>query len=262
MYRYIKVYLTIFNFSLKSMLSYRFNMVFKLLYGPAYIGVIFLVLQTIYSRTQQLAGWTHKDALLLFSVSYFLYFNCQTTFGDGIKNLLWRGISEGEVDKWLLKPGSTQFYLTFSSPNVDFLALWIGVICLFFYQIMTYPQLTLFNFLSFLVFFALGHVIYYLSLSTYATLGFYFVRAQQIAELFDKSTDLTQYPLDIFPKSIQFLFVTFLPIAFFSYVPTLFLRGLGSLSWIIAEIIFCLFLYFLNRWSWQEGLKHYSSASS
>lgn len=252
----------LFLFSLKSKLTYRVNLFFKLLYGPVYVGVLFAILVITYQETSTLAGWTRQEAFLLFAVFNLIYCNCLILFTDSIRYFLWTGIRYGEVDMWLLKPGSPQFFLTFSRPNTDFIALWLCVMGFFIYQLVSLSSLTLFNFIGFLILFILGHVIVYLSLSSYATLGFYVTRAQQIIEVFDKSTDFAQYPLPIFPQSLQFILSTFLPVAFFSYYPTQFLRGQGSVSLIFVSIFFTFFLFIINRLAWKYGLRAYSSASS
>lgn len=262
MKKYLRIYLHIFLFSIKSRLSYRLNLLFKLMYGPAYHAVLFSVLLLVYNRTPNLAGWTRDEALLLFAVFSVIYTNCLILFMDGIRYLLWSGIRLGEVDAWLLKPGSSQFYLTLSRPNSDFIALWISVVGYFIYKLSTLHGLSLFNMIGFWIAFVLAHLIIYFILSIYATIGFVVTRAQQIIELFDKSSDFAQYPLPIFPHSLQLLLSTFLPIAYYSYIPTLFLRNQGTPQLLISCFTLTLILIFINHFAWKYALRYYSSASS
>lgn len=262
MKRYLIIYFKLFLFIVKAKLSYRLNFFFKIIHGPVYTGTLLSILLIAYHQTPTLAGWNLNDALLLFAVFNMIYSTCLIVFLDSIRYLLWSGIRLGEVDMWLLKPGNAQFYLTFSKPNFDLFFLWLFVLIFFVYKLATLPTLSIWDHLGFWIIFILAHVIVYLVLSTYATIGFFVTRAQQVVEVFDKASDFAQYPLSIFPQSIQFLLSTFLPIAFFSYIPTLFLKGEGSLFLVMLTIGFTFVLYIINQFAWKYALRHYSSASS
>lgn len=262
MKKYLKIYLQLLLFSTKSKLSFRFNLVFKLLYGPAYVGVLLTILLITYSKTSTLAGWNKNDALLLFAVFNMIYATCLIAFIDSMRYLLWDGIRLGEVDGWLMKPGNIQFFLTFSRPNLDLISLWIFVVVFFVYKMITLHSVSVLNIIGFWILFVLAHVIVYLVLSIYSTLGFYVTRAQQVLEVFDKAADFAQYPLTIFPQSLQLLLSTFIPLAFFSYIPTLFLKNEGSILLVISSITLTVTLFAINHFAWKNALRHYSSASS
>lgn len=262
MKKYLSLYQKLFFFSLKAKLSYRLSFLVKLFYGPMYCGSLLTILLVAYSRTPILGGWDRNEALLLFAVFNMIYTTCLVTFMDSIRYLLWDGIRQGEVDTWLLKPGSTQFYLTFSRPNIDLLSLWIPIFIFFMYKLVNVHSVSIWNWVGFWIVFILAHLIIYFILSTYATLGFYVTKAQQVLEIFDKASDFSQYPISIFPGSIQFALTTFLPIAFYSYVPTLFLRNQGSLFLVGVTIGFTIFLIIINHFAWKHALRNYSSASS
>ena len=110
--------------------------------------------------------------------------------------------------------------------------------------------------------FLLGLILCYLSVTTYATLGFYLTRAQQIMEVYDKTTDYGLYPTPLFPPTFQFLVFVLIPVAFFGYVPTLFLLGRGSPVYVPAALALAFVFFVINQWAWKVSLKHYSSASS
>lgn len=263
MKKYLRIYRQIFLCHVQSALAYRLNFVFKLLYGPAYILVLYLVLQTAFLRTNTLGGWTKEEATVLFFVITTIGTTCNLLFIDSIRRLLWHGIRLGEVDSSLLKPVSAQFLLTFGKANVDQIGLWLGTGLLFLYYSWSYwLQLTLNDLGLFLLTFLLAHVLIYLSLSTYATVGFYVVRAQQIMEFFDKTMDFAQYPITVFPASLQFIFFTVLPIAFFGYIPAQFLLGKGSVTAALGMIILTIVFTIVNQLAWNTALKQYSSASS
>lgn len=263
MKRYLNVYTSLLIFTLKSMLEYRFNFLLQIFYGPAYTIVLYFILITVYSKTTTLGGWTSQEGMVLFSVFHLLYMSYYFLFMKGMRHLLWNAIRVGEFDFILTKPINPQFYISISKPYIELLPLLGLLVTYFIYQLLHLPvPLTLGNFALFSVLFIAGIAIVYLSLSSYATIGFYASKAAQVIELFDKASDFSQYPNPIFPNSIRLLTFTFLPIAFFSYVPTLFLLGKGTPLLFLITLVTVLILIIINRWLWKRGLEHYSSASS
>lgn len=262
---YWNVLVAYFAFRIKYALEYRTNFALQLFYGPTYVLVLFTILSTAYSHTETLAGWTKPEALILFCVFHLLYTVGAMFFMDGIRNLLWRDVRTGAIDFLLTKPLNFQFLVSFREPSLNQILLLIGILLLFSYQILLYPYIistNIFDLLAFVLSCILGILIFYFALSTYATGAFFFSKAQQIIELFDKLSDFSQYPLPLFPGSLQMLLVTIVPVAFFSYVPSLFILGKGSLLWLAASVIFLIILININQLAWKYALRHYSSASS
>lgn len=260
---HFNIYRHIVSFSLKNILTYRLNLLAKLIYGPAYIAVLFTILILAFDQTKTLGGWNKSDAILLFSVFQLIYVDCLILFLRGFRHLLWEGLSTGELDFYLVKPAKTQFLVAFSKPDIDQLLVWFGIIILFSFNLsQRIFTLTLFDLVGFLTMFVLAHLIVYFTISSYAATGFFVIRAQQVMEIFDKSSDFSQYPTSIFPNSIKLIAFTLLPIAFFGYLPTLFLLSKGNISIIFNTLFLLTILVLINRFVWKVGLRHYSSASS
>jgi ABC-2 type transport system permease protein len=263
MKRYWSVYFSLVVFTLKSMLEYRLNFLMQVFYAPAYTLVLYFILTTVYSKTTTLAGWTSQQGMVLFSVFHLLYMTFYFFFMKGMRHLLWSAIRQGELDFVLTKPINPQFYLSISKPYIELLPLLVILVINFIYQLVYLPTpLTWFNLGLFCLTFVAGILIAYLSLSSYATIGFYASKAAQVIELFDKASDYSQYPNPVFPSNIRLLTFTLMPIAFFSYIPTLFLLGKGTLLLFLLTSGTVFILIFINRWLWRRGLQHYSSASS
>lgn len=260
--KYLIIYLRIFAFTLQSKLTYRFNFFIELFYGPAYAIMLFIIVQTAFTKAPMLGGFTADEGLLLFSVFHLMYTIAIVFFIMGIRHFLWSGIRQGELDFLLTKPLNTQFMVSFTKPEFQQLLLLLGILALFVHQLMRVSNISILDFVLFLLLFMQGLMIIYFTLSTFATVGFFITRAQQVMELFDKVADNSQYPVNIYPTSFQILAVTIIPIAFFGYIPTLFLLGKGNLWLFLAPLFFLLIIIPINQQAWKIGLRHYSSASS
>lgn len=261
--RHLYIVWTMFVMSLKTILEYRLNFILHLIYGPMYSLTLYLILRIAYARTPTLAGWNIDEGILLFFVFHFLYMTYYFFFMKGIRYLLWDGIRLGEIDFVLTKPVNPQFFISVSKPYTEQLLQWAGMGVLLLLHLhhmqLSVPVLDL---LGFFVSFIGGIAIAYFVVTGYATAGFYMTKAEQIIEFFDKAADSSQYPIPIFPQSIQLLAFTLVPIAFFSYVPTQFLLGRGSLNSLIGMCILLVISMIINQVLWRRALREYSSASS
>jgi ABC-2 type transport system permease protein len=261
--RYFDLYLKILSFSLKSELSYRLNYLLKTFYGPAYFVVLLWLVNIAFDKAPQLGGLSKDEGILLYSVFSSLYAVGFVFFIRGFRYFLWSGLRLGVLDFLLTKPVNTQFLVAFSWPTFDQIPLLIGEFALLGHQAwILRDQITLSSLGLFILAQILGIILLYLMLSTYACLGFYVTKAAQIIEILDKSSDFSSYPSTIFPIQISAIMFTVIPIAFFGYVPTLFLINRGNMLLLGGAVILVIIFSWLNRIAWSNGLKHYSSASS
>jgi ABC-2 type transport system permease protein len=263
MKKYFLIYFQIINFSLKQLVEYRLNAAIRLAYAPAYVLVMYLILQVVFSKANSLAGWNKEHSLMIFYVYQLMYASFLFVFLDGLRDFMWHGIREGKLDSILVKPVNAQFLVTFGRPQIDSLFLFSSMLILFLRQLfLLRSEITLPNFLLFLLTFILGWMTGYFVLSSYATTSFFVTKSQQVIEFIDKVTDYSLYPTSIFPGPIQALAFSILPFAYFSFVPTSFLFGKGN--WFLLAILICVLSIsiIVNQYVWKKALKHYSSASS
>ncbi len=262
-HRYLSLYWLIFSATLKAAMSYRFNFFVQLWYGPAYVAVLFLLLATAYTQVANLGGLNQTEGVLLFATVHFQYMICIITFMKGVRMFLQEGVRLGELDLVLTKPVQAQFLTFFGKPEVYQLLLEIALGTLLVRQIwLLRSDITIVSLAAYAIVAVGGILLTYLSVSLYATSGFFVTRGQQILEFFDKASDSAQYPITIFPSSIQLIAVTLIPTAFMGYVQVQTLLGRVTLSWIVTLLLALLFFWLLQRHFWLQGLKKYSSASS
>jgi ABC-2 type transport system permease protein len=263
-WRLIKVYSHFLKFTLQYVLEYRLNTLVRSLFIPTYQLVLFIIIHVIFLQTPTLGGWTRTETVTLFLVFQLIYLTLYFAFLEGgVRYMMWFSVSNGEYDAVLTKPLPTQWLSMFARPSINSLLGLLITIIIFWYHLSTSSLgITPQSAILFAIFLFLSSLICYFLLSAYATLSFYFTKSQQIIEFIDKSADYGQYPMTIFPTSIQVLAFTFVPIAFMGYVPTAFLLGQGSLQLAFVTLAALTGSYFVNKVAWREGLKHYSSASS
>lgn len=261
--KYLSIYRKLFFATASTFMAYRLNFVIQSLYGPAYVLVMYGLLAIAYSKTETLGGWTKAEGELLFLVFQWLFVLCIVIFMKGARHFLWNGFRRGELDMHLTKPANPQFFVLFSKPELEQGMLTLALSGLLAWH--AWPFVLANSWLEnsgFVVMILLGALVTYFSIAIYTAAGFYLTRAGQIVELYNKISDFAQYPLIIFPVAFQLLAVSIVPLAFFSYYPTLFLLGKGELSHLGYALTAAVILGVLNSIIWSNSLKRYSSASS
>lgn len=261
MKKYFNIYWLIFSTSTKRLLEYRINALVHAMYAITYMILLNLIIQIIFQHTHTLGGWTKDEVMMLYVVVATLFNTMMFLCLEGFRKFMNYGVRNGEIDQLLTKPIHPLFGVSLFMPDITIILPTFGMIG---YGIFIFLKvdITLLNFIIFLINFILSLYISYLIFSLYASVAFFVDKAGQVMELITKSSDYSQYPMSIFPRPFQLISFSVLPIAFFGYVSTTFLLGKGSWQLMAYTFIFCIFLYYCVKKAWQIGLKKYSSASS
>lgn len=263
MKRYFDLIYHFFVFLLKSKLSYRINFLIENLHAPIYVSVQFILVLLAFNKTETLGGLTTNQAIIMYLIFNLIYSVGWILFIDGFRHFIWHSIRLGELDLMLVKPINVKFLVSFSKPATEGILYFLVIFIILVSQLIKNSELvSLYSIFNLILGLTLGLVVMYLTLLTYSAFAFFFVKAQQINEFFHKINDLGQYPKPIFPGLIQIMMITIIPMAFFSYYPTLIFLGKMKPTIFIWEIILIISLYLIQRYLWNVGLKKYTSASS
>lgn len=260
---YLSLYGYFFATHLKAALAYRVNFFVQMWYGPAYVLIMYLLIQTAYGKAPSLGGLNQNEGVLLFLTFQLFYTSCAIIFINAIHDFMWGKVRNGELDMVLTKPISAQFLAFFTAPEIYLLPLWLTIAILWLRQISFLSgSISLASFMLFLgMSVACGFLLYF-TLTCYATLAFFFQKAGQFLEFFDKVSDSAQYPVTIFPASFQILVVTVIPTAFMGYVQVLTLLGRIDTRWLYILCTMLVISFSVQKIAWRYGLKKYASASS
>jgi len=264
MKRYWQIFKQLLLFHLQSKMTYRLNFLLESIHWPVYMIVMYLLVKLSFSRAGgSIFGLSETEGILLFGIFNMTFALCFATIISGLQHFVWAGVRTGELDQVLTKPISPKFFIAFSLPDASsfiFFLVSLGIVINQTWLLKS--QITFFNLFSFLITYLLSLLLIYYVLLLYASASLYVVKAQQVFELFNKMSDFGQFSPKLFPFSIQILLVTILPLTLFAYLPTQVL--LGRASWTDFPLLIGIIIItkFFADYSWREGLKRYSSASS
>lgn len=260
--KYLKIYKVFLANSFSYEAQYRQDTWIKLATNLLWVGMLFIIIEVIFSQTKTIVGWS-KEQIYLMTVLWIMAGELYDTFFANNLPFLSDAVVNGDLDFYLTKPVSALF-----------LASCMKIHTRGFYKFLAQAGILLwlvwhFNFAPSAVYIAGGILLfscsllisYSLSLMT-NTLSFWFLRIDNINTLVGALQSIGRYPLGIWPKTIKIIFLSAIPVAFSAYIPVAALTG--RLAWygIVYALVFSALIFFMAVKFWNFALSRYSSASS
>ena len=95
-----------------------------------------------------------------------------------------------------------------------------------------------------------------------STTAFWFVKTQNVTELFNGVFGAARFPSTAFPVPVRFLLTFVVPVAFVTTVPAQAMTGRLTPGLALASPLVAAALFVLTRWFWRRAVASYTSASS
>lgn len=260
MRRYLAVLKLFWATAISAELEYRLNFAVAALSSfGGLIGSLF-GLFLFYGKGYQFQGWSWEEALVVLGIFTLLQGFAATFLAPNLNKIVTQ-VQEGTLDFVLLKPISSQFWLstrTLSPWGIpDFL---FGLVLIGYAgtklklnpasYIMALPPIA-FGFLSlYSLWFMLG-----------AT-SIWFVKIYNVTEVLRGLLEAGRFPIVAYPVAYRIFFTFVVPVAFLTTVPAQTLLGQWQWGWLVGAALLAIALLQLSRWFWAFALRFYTSASS
>lgn len=260
--RYIKLLFIFYKYSLLKDLEYRTNFianiimsVFWLVWAIVGVGVFFLHRTTM-------GDWTYPEVLMV--VALFTLFNgiMEALFRPNVGAVI-EQVRDGTFDFVLTKPVNSQFIASLRN-----LSMWrlidvvIGIVLIGYALGQLHVTPSLVQILFFIIMVLSGTVITYSIWLMMVSLAFWFVKIDNITELFYAFYEAGRYPVTIYRGWVQILLTFIVPIAFVTTFPASALLGRIDTPTTIIGFVFAIGLFIASNRFWNYAVNHYSSASS
>lgn len=260
MNRYWKVLQLFLATALAAELEYRVNFVIATFTSLGSLAGSLFSLFLFYQTGYTFEGWSWEEALIVLGVFTFLQ-GFSTTFLAPNLNQIVKQVQQGTLDFVLLKPISSQFWLStrtlspWGLPDLCFGLILIGyagrqlAIPSSAYLLSIVPLL--FGLLSlYSLWFMLG------------TTSIWFVKIANVTEVLRGLLEAGRYPIAAYPIAYRFFFTFIVPVAFLTTVPAETLLSRVHGDWILGSGVLAIVLLLISRSFWQFALRFYTSASS
>lgn len=259
--RYLRLAAIFAGASISAQLEYRANFLLGLLGALLQAGGSLFGLLILTGDGQSVGGWSYREAMVvvgLFTlvqgfIGAFLYPNL---------NKIAEAIRTGTMDFTLLKPIDAQFQVSARNVNIFPLTNIVIGLMVIGWALPGIPGVTSAGLLIGTLLVVAALMIVYAVWFLLTTTAFWFVKVENITELFNGLFRAGQFPVSVLPGWVRFFFTFVVPVAFITTVPAEAIIGRAKLPSALTAIGVALVLLAVSRWLWQRAVGSYTSASS
>ncbi len=262
MTRYLKLIRVFIGASISAQLEYRANFVFGLISAILTSGgALFGLLILSGGDGRSIGGWSYREA----SVVVGLFTLVQGFIGGALSpnlNKIGESIRLGTMDFTLLKPIDSQFLVSTRNVNIFRLLDVLFGLGVMIWATLGLPAATIGGALSGAALLGAALLLVYAIWFLLTTTAFWFVKVENITELFSGLFRAGQFPISSFPTWVRLLFTFIIPIAFITTVPAEAIVGRLTTTSALGALALALIMLGISRWFWGYALRNYTSASS
>jgi ABC-2 type transport system permease protein len=258
--RYGKLVRLFWGTAIAAEMEYRINFVIATLTSLGYQVGSFFSLFLFYRTGYTFDGWRWEEAAIVLGTFTILQGFSATFLAPNLNQIV-KHVEKGTLDFVLLKPVSSQFWLsTHRLSPWGFPDLILGV------TIVAYAGnklgVTLLHYLQALVPLGFGFVIIYSLWFILGATSIWFTKIYNVTEVLRGLLEAGRYPIVAYPVAYRFFFTFVVPVVFLTTVPTETLLGRVEPSWIWGGGVLAAALLWFSNWFWRFALRFYTSASS
>lgn len=262
MIRHLRLLWLFFKLSLQNDAAYRAEFWARLVFTLYSLAGVAAGLWILFSNTDTIAGWSLDQVILLIGTYHIVSGVVRAVFAPNFQRVV-EDVREGTLDFLLTKPGSSQLLASFRRIVVAATGeSLLGLALVAFGFSRAAEDVSSWAVLAFLFALACGIMILYAFWLCLITLVFWFVRIENVTQIFWALFEAGRYPLDVYPGWLRALVSYLVPVAIVTTVPA---RGLvgaltpGRLALFALAAFSALFI--AGRF-WRIGVAAYTSASS
>jgi ABC-2 type transport system permease protein len=259
---YLRLAWAFFRIGVMGEAAYRINFFIQVFQSLLELATSLAGLAVIFSYTNSLGGWSPDEILALVGVYFLIGGMIGLVIQPGMEQLI-ESVREGTLDFTLTKPEDAQLLVSLRQVDIWRLVdvvMGFGVLAAALIRLREHvgiPQAAAFG-----VMLLTGGAIIYSFWLILASLSFWFVRVENILEIFRSMYEAGRWPISLYPGWLRFALTFVVPVAFAVTVPAEALTGRLSGATLLGAVGLALVLLVISRLVWRRGLRQYSGASA
>lgn len=248
--------------SVMGQIAYRVSFFVQLFESIVELVTALLGLAVIFSYTNDLGGWNPDEVLTLVGVYFLVGGMIGLVIQPGMSKLI-ESVRDGTLDFTLIKPEDAQLLV-----SVQRVEIWKVIDVVMGFGVLAVALVRMGEHVdgweasAFVVMLAAGCIIIYSFWLILATMSFWFVRVENILEIFQSVYEAGRWPISLYPGWMRFALTFIIPIAFATTVPAEALTGRLTVVTLGGAVVLAALLLAVSRLLWHAGLKRYSGASA
>ncbi len=216
----------------------------------------------VFSRTDELRGWTRPELLVVLGVFTLMGGIIRTFIQPNMQRLI-EDVRDGKLDFLLTKPEDAQLLVSVREVRIwQLVDVLTGAVVLAVGLVQLERVTGVGDAAAFVGLLLLGVVMIYCFWLMLTTGAFWFVRMDQVQELFDGVYRAGQYPVAIYPGWLRISLTFLVPLAFAITVPSEAMTSRLHGSTVALAFAVAAGLVVASRLLWRAGMRRYSGASA
>ncbi len=243
-------------------LQYRTNLVIQIIQSAVGLLTALLGLGIVFSKTDTLGGWRPAELLAIVGVYTLVSGLTQLVVRPSLARFM-EDVRLGTLDFTLTKPVDAQALVSMRQIEVwKLIDVVIGVVVLGVAIAQLGTSVGLAEAAAFGVALLAGVTIIYSFLLILATCAFWWVRLDNILNIFQSMYEAGRWPVGIYPPWLRGILTFLVPVGFAITVPAEGLVGRLASPTLVGAIAMAIALPLVARGFWKFGIRHYSGASA
>ena len=257
--RLIKSYLAM---HLKVSLEYKSSFILSIISQAFYMVIELFTIYALFTKFKLLDTYNINELLLGFS-TIWLGYSLSELFGRGFDSF-YKLIIRGDFDIIMIRPRS--IFIQVIGSDICYEKIGRVLLAFIFYVYSASNVITHLTLLKILllILMVLGCMLLILSLFIIGA-SFCFITVQGIEAIniiTNGTKQVSEYPIDIYKKSIKLVFTYIIPISLINYYPLKYLNGSTSNILYLFMPLSPIILFFISKFIFNIGIKKYCSTGS
>lgn len=246
--------------SIAAELEYRVNFLLSALSSLGGLAGSLFGLFLFYQGDYRFQGWTWEEALIVLGIFTILQGFSALLLNVNLNRIV-RQVQEGTLDFVLLKPISSQFWLSLRVVSPWGLPDILAGILVVVYAV-SRLGLGLGSLLWGIIPIGLGLVSFYSLWFMLGATSIWFVKIYNVTEVLRGFVEAGRFPTIAYPAAYRFFFTFVVPVAFLTTVPAEAILGRASGAYLLGSLLLASGLLLGSHFFWRFALRFYTSASS
>lgn len=260
MLRYVRVLRLFWGTAIAAELEYRLNFLIAALTSIAGLAGSIFGLFLFYQTDYTFQNWSWEEALIVLGMFTLLQGFSATFLAPNLSKIV-RHVQDGTLDFILLKPVSSQFWL-----STRVVSPWGLPDVLFGLLIIAYAgsqlNLGIFDYIAGIPPLLCGGLSLYSLWFMLGATSIWFVKIYNVTEVLRGLLEAGRYPIIAYPATYRVFFTFVVPVTFLTTIPAQALLNRLESSWFLFSLALSIGLLWISKQIWQFALRFYTSASS
>jgi ABC-2 type transport system permease protein len=260
MQRYLRMVRLFWSTAIAAEMEYRANFLVATLSSLGNLVGSLFSLSLFYRGGYRFQDWNWLQALIVLGV-FTLLQGISATFLVPNLNRIVRHVQEGTLDFILLKPISSQFWLScytlspWGVPDIIFGIILIGYAG---HQL----DISWLNYIKGIFPLGLGILSLYSLWFMLGATSIWFVKIYNVTEVLRGLVEAGRFPMTAYPAAYRLFFTFVIPVAFLTTIPAEAMLDRSQPFWLIGSMVLAAGLFYGANSVWRFALRFYTSASS